>query len=83
LGGDHVCKEYEVHIIMPGDPKVCRQHAKYCWALASEVTNPVLRESLIETAQRWSRLAAELDAMQGLLDDWQREDNEDPKRMAS
>jgi hypothetical protein len=38
---------------------------------------------LIETAQRWSRLAAELDAMQGLLDDWQREDNEDPKRMAS
>jgi hypothetical protein len=76
-----VCNEYEVHI-MPGDPKVCREHAKHCWALASEVTNPVLRESFIETAKRWSRLAAELDAMQALLDEWQRESDEDRKKMA-
>jgi hypothetical protein len=33
---------------MPGDPKRCREHAKRCWALASEVTTPVLKESLLE-----------------------------------
>jgi len=37
---------------MPGGPKECREHAKRCWALASEVTNPALKESLVETAQR-------------------------------
>ena len=59
---------------MPGDPKECREHAKCCWAIASEVTNPVLKESLLEIAQRWSRLAAELDAMQVLLKEWREED---------
>ena len=39
---------------MPGDPKRCREHAKRCWALASEVTNPVLKESLLDAAQRWA-----------------------------
>jgi hypothetical protein len=37
---------------MPGGPKERREHAKRCWALASEVTNPALKESLVETAQR-------------------------------
>jgi hypothetical protein len=55
---------------MPGDPKECREHAKRCWALASEVTNPVLRDSLLETAQRWSRLAVDLEAMHFLLEEW-------------
>ena len=52
---------------MPGDPKECREHAKRCWALASEVTNPALKESLVETAQRWSRLATDPEAMHILL----------------
>ena len=33
---------------MPGDPKECREHAKRCWELASETTNPALKESLVE-----------------------------------
>ena len=46
---------------MPGDPKQCREHAKRCWALASEITNPVLKESLTDAAQRWALLATELE----------------------
>jgi hypothetical protein len=64
---------------MPGDPKECREHAKCCWALASEVTNPALKESLIEIAQRWSRLATDLDAMHILLEQWGQEDTTEGK----
>jgi hypothetical protein len=46
---------------MPGDPKQCREHAKRCWALASESTNPAVKDSLIDAAQRWAVLAAELE----------------------
>ena len=53
---------------MPGDPKRCREHAKRCWALASEVTNPVLKESLLDAAQRWAVLAAELETIHSLLE---------------
>ena len=49
---------------MPGDPEECREHAKRCWALAGEARNPVLRESLTDLAQRWSRLAVDLQATQ-------------------
>ena len=59
---------------MPGDPRECREHANRCWALASQVTNSALRESLVETAQRWSRLAIDLEAMDGLLEQWRQED---------
>ena len=59
---------------MPGDPRECREHANRCWALASQVTNSALRESLVETAQRWSRLALDLKAMDGLLEQWRQED---------
>ena len=52
---------------MPGDPKQCREHAKRCWALASEITHPVLKESLTEAAQRWAVLAAELETIHSLL----------------
>jgi len=37
---------------MLGDPKECREHAKRCWALASETKNPVLQESLTDLAGR-------------------------------
>jgi len=53
---------------MRGDPKRCREHAKRCWALASEVTNPVLKESLTDAAQRWAVLAAELETIHSLLE---------------
>ncbi len=53
---------------MPGDPKQCREHAKRCWALASEITNPVLKESLTDAAQRWAVLAAELETIHSLLE---------------
>jgi hypothetical protein len=45
---------------MPGDPKECREHAKRCWKLTSGVSNPILKESLIDLAQRRARLASGL-----------------------
>jgi hypothetical protein len=36
--------------------------------LASEVTNPVLKESLTDAAQRWAVLAAELETIHSLLE---------------
>jgi hypothetical protein len=42
-------------------------HAARCWALASEITNPVLKERLIDAAQRWAALA-ELETIHPLLE---------------
>jgi hypothetical protein len=36
--------------------------------LASEITNPVLKESLTDAAQRWAFLANELEMIHSLLD---------------
>ena len=55
---------------MPGDPEECREHAKRCWALAAETKNPDLRASLTDLAQRWARLATDLDATDELLKQW-------------
>ena len=55
---------------MPGNPKECTEHAKRCWALAAETKNPALKESLVEIAQKWARLATELEATRALLADW-------------
>lgn len=55
---------------MPGDPKECRERAKRCWALAAEARNPVLKESLVDLAQRWAVLASDLEATKRLLDGW-------------
>lgn len=52
---------------MPGDPEECRQHAKRCWALAGEARNPEVKKSLVEIAQRWTALAADLEATHKLL----------------
>jgi hypothetical protein len=46
---------------MAGDPEECREHAKRCWALADKTTNPALKESLVELAQRWASLASDLE----------------------
>ena len=55
---------------MPGDPNECREHAKRCWALASETKNPELRDSLTDLAQRWARLATDLEVTLKLLEQW-------------
>ena len=55
---------------MPGDPKEFREHAQRCWVMASESTDPVFRKSLVQTAQLWVRLAAELETTNSLPDTW-------------
>jgi hypothetical protein len=55
---------------MPGDPNECRERAKRCWALAAEAKNPVIRESLIDLAQRWAVLAIDLQATRALMEQW-------------
>jgi hypothetical protein len=51
---------------MPIDPKECREHASRCLKLANEIPDAVLKDSLTETALRWERLAASMDA----TDEW-------------
>jgi hypothetical protein len=53
---------------MPGDPKLCREHANRCWVLASQISDPVLKESVADTAERWAVLATELEAVDSLLE---------------
>ena len=48
---------------MPGNPKECRQHALNCLRLAKEATTKPSKH-----AQSWTRLAAELEQAQALLD---------------
>jgi hypothetical protein len=55
---------------MPGDPEECRAHAKRCWALAGEAKNPEIKNSLLEIAHRWTRLAVDLEVTRELLRKW-------------
>jgi hypothetical protein len=52
---------------MPGDPKECRDHAQRCWALAAQAAQPELKHHFTDLAQRWARLAADLEATEDLL----------------
>jgi hypothetical protein len=45
---------------MAADPKECREQAERCLKLAADTDDPVLKNSLIDTAQRWERLASDL-----------------------
>ena len=47
---------------MAADPKECREQAKRCLKLAAETNDPVLKNSLRETAHGGERLAADLDS---------------------
>jgi hypothetical protein len=60
---------------MPGDPKLCREHAKRCSVLASQISDPVLKQSLTDTAQRWAVLATELETVDSLLEALDEPDN--------
>jgi hypothetical protein len=55
---------------MPGDPKVCKEHAVRCWTLAAGTTNPVLQESLEDLARSWMRLASDLQFTRKLMEEW-------------
>jgi hypothetical protein len=44
------------------DPKEYRRQAKRCLKLAADTNDAVLKNNLIEAAQRWERLAADLAA---------------------
>jgi hypothetical protein len=46
---------------MWGDPKECRERAKRYCAMAAETIDPVLKECLIDYAERWTRIAADLE----------------------
>ena len=48
---------YEAQML---DANECRQEAMKCVKQAAEATDPILRQRLSETAQGWSRLAADL-----------------------
>jgi hypothetical protein len=37
----------------------CREHAKRCMTGADQTKDPIVKERLIETAQRWLRLATD------------------------
>jgi hypothetical protein len=56
---------------VPGDPKECREHAKRCMELAEGTTNPAVKESLLDVARTWTRLATDLEATKRLLDAWE------------
>jgi hypothetical protein len=49
---------------MPGDPKECRQHAANCRRLADEAGTVLTRETFLNLADTWERLAAELESAQ-------------------
>lgn len=50
------------------DPKTFRENAQRCLAMAADTPDPHLRESLVETAQRWLHLATEIEADHSLLE---------------
>jgi hypothetical protein len=55
---------------MPGDPNESRERAKRCWQFASETTNPALKASLVDLAQRWAALATDLERTNELMRVW-------------
>jgi hypothetical protein len=53
---------------MPGDPKICRQHASRCAELAHSARLPELKMTLIDLSRTWARLAVELERNHVLLE---------------
>jgi hypothetical protein len=52
---------------MPGNPHQCRLNAKRCLKLAEHAKRPEKRQTFTALAETWTRLAAELEADQTLL----------------
>jgi hypothetical protein len=53
---------------MAGDPKLCRQYALDCAAMAARATNPDHKRLFTNLAQTWLSLAIELETSIALLD---------------
>jgi hypothetical protein len=60
-----VCVTWEAH--MPGNPKECRQHAANCRQLAYEASSVLGRNTLLNLADTWERLAAELESAERFI----------------
>jgi hypothetical protein len=52
---------------MPGNPGQCRLNAVRCSKLAERARRPEMRQSFNDLAETWTRLAAELESDQALL----------------
>jgi hypothetical protein len=52
---------------MPGDPAQCRLYAARYFQLSERAKNPARRQRLASLAQTWTKLAAELESDQALL----------------
>ena len=52
---------------MPGDPQRCRLNATRCLKLSERAKDPARRANLAALAAMWTKLAAELEADQPLL----------------
>jgi hypothetical protein len=52
---------------MPGDPAQCRLYAARYLELSKRADDPARRQSLAALAETWTKLAAELESDQSLL----------------
>ena len=52
---------------MPGDPAQCRLYAARYLELSKRADDPARRQSLAALAETWTKLAAELESDQALL----------------
>jgi hypothetical protein len=52
---------------MPGDPRVCREHARRCAELAVLAATPEEQEHLLSLESAWIRFAAELESAEAFL----------------
>ena len=52
---------------MPGDPKICREHARNCAELARRAASLEARDHFASLNDSWLRLAAEIESGEGLL----------------
>lgn len=55
---------------MPIEAKRYREHAERCLELAAEALDPVLKENLVDAAQRWTRLASDRATTGEILEKW-------------
>jgi hypothetical protein len=53
---------------MAGDPQECRRHARNCIDLADQAVTPEGRLTLINLANHWIKLAAEIESAQAFLE---------------
>jgi hypothetical protein len=60
-----VCEPGRCH--MPGDPKECREHARNCIELAEQAITAEGCATLINLANHWIKLAAELESAPAFL----------------